>query len=412
MAYKRIELTKPYFYPDDSLWRKTTPGLARESDYYPGGRYYDSQTDYAWRDPNYAYLDSIGYAPQYDARGRVIYSDGRVDDGGENPYHIWSGYSSGGSSGGYSGAYGSYLLSYQSLLDEARRKAEEAQRTRTDAAVAEIAAQQDAINQAAAQAAKQAYINREKSLNQLPQINSYLGVSGGGSESALLGLNTSYENIRNDIIRDRDNQIQENIRQQNQIKAAGDAALADIQNAYAMKNLELLQEQAALEQQYKQMLEQYQLQMDMWKQQYQLQMDLWKQQYDIQRQDKLADILSEREWQEKQMQAEQAYQMALARLKNSQSESDSELTKKQLADLYLSGYNATGDEAYLDAYNQLLGLPSEASTSGTPDISFLKLLVLDRWYATLSPEEFKKKVQDAIASNNLTRAEYEEWQKR
>ena len=412
MAYKRIELTKPYFYPEDSLWRKTTPGLARESDYYPGGRYYDSKTDYAWRDPNYDYLDSIGYAPQYDDRGRVIYSDGRVDDGGENPYHIWSGYSSGGSSGGYSGAYGSYLLSYQSLLDEARRKAEEAQRTRTDAAVAEIAAQQDAINQAAAQAAKQAYINREKSLNQLPQINSYLGVSGGGSESALLGLNTSYENIRNDIIRDRDNQIQENIRQQNQIKAAGDAALADIQNAYAMKNLELLQEQAALEQQYKQMLEQYQLQMDMWKQQYQLQMDLWKQQYDIQRQDKLADILSEREWQEKQMQAEQAYQMALAGLKNSQSESDSELTKKQLADLYLSGYNATGDEAYLDAYNQLLGLPSEASTSGTPDISFLKLLVLDRWYATLSPEEFKKKVQDAIASNNLTRAEYEEWQKR
>ena len=110
--------------------------------------------------------------------------------------------------------------------------------------------------------------------------------------------------------------------------------------------------------------------------------------------------------------------MALARLKNSQSRknsqsgSDSELTKKQLADLYLSGYNATGDESYLDAYNKLLGLSSGAS--GTPDISSpeYKFSVLDQWYATLSPEEFKKKVQNAMANNNLTKAEYEAWQKR
>ena len=135
MAYKRIEFTKPDFYPEDSLWRKTTPGLARESDYYPGGRYYDSQTDYAWRDPNYAYLDSIGYAPQYDARGRVIYSDGRVDDGG---------YSSGGSSGGSGGLYSmygggiDYLSQQQAALQDARAQAEAALRSRVDAAIGDI----------------------------------------------------------------------------------------------------------------------------------------------------------------------------------------------------------------------------------------------------------------------------------
>jgi hypothetical protein len=308
MAYKRIEFTKPDFYPEDSLWRNTTPGLARESDYYPGGRYYDSQTDYAWQDPNYAYLDSIGYAPQYDDRGRVIYSDGRVDDGG---------YSSGGSSGGSGGLYSmygggiDYLSQQQAALQDAGAQAEAALRSRVDAAIGDINAQQAEINRTADQSATQAYIARMKAERSMPQQQAALGLSGGASESAMLGLNTGYENSRNAIMRDRDAQIQANIDLQNKVRLEGDAALSDIQNAYAMKELDLLQDYANRQAQYEQMVYQAELAQQQWEQQLAAQMA----QYERERQDYLADLADQRAYQEQQTAAEREYQMMLQRMK-------------------------------------------------------------------------------------------------
>jgi hypothetical protein len=334
MAYNRIELTKPYFYPDDSWWRNTTPGLARESDYYPGGRYYDSQTDYAWQDPNYAYLDSIGYAPQYDARGRVIYSDGRVDDGG---------YSSGGSSGGSGGLYSmygggiDYLSQQQAALQDARAQAEAALRSRVDAAIGDINAQQAEINRTADQSATQAYIARMKAERGMPQQQAALGLSGGASESAMLGLNTGYENSRNAIMRDRDAQIQANIDLQNKVRLEGDAALSDIQNAYAMKDLDLLQDYANRQAQYEQMVYQAELAQQQWEQQLAAQMA----QYERERRDYLSDVMSEREWKEAQTQAEREYQMMLQRMKAANA--------KPSATAYRSDPNFQGYIAELDS---------------------------------------------------------------
>ena len=335
MAYKRIEFTKPDFYPEDSLWRKTTPGLARESDYYPGGRYYDSQTDYAWRDPNYAYLDSIGYAPQYDARGRVIYSDGRVDDGG---------YSSGGSSGGSGGLYSmygggiDYLSQQQAALQDARAQAEAALRSRVDAAIGDINAQQAEINRTADQSATQAYIARMKAERSMPQQQAALGLSGGASESAMLGLNTGYENSRNAIMRDRDAQIQANIDLQNKVRLEGDASLSDIQNAYAMKDLDLLQDHANRQAQYEQMVYQAKLAQQQWEQQ---QAANWEK-YERERQDYLADLTDQRAYQEQQTAAEREYQMMLQRMKGSG-------TSKPSATAYRDDPNFQGYIAELDS---------------------------------------------------------------
>ena len=396
MAYKRIEFTKPDFYPEDSLWRKTTPGLARESDYYPGGRYYDSQTDYAWRDPNYAYLDSIGYAPQYDARGRVIYSDGRVDDGG---------YSSGGSSGGSGGLYSmygggiDYLSQQQAALQDASAQAEAALRSRVDAAVGDINAQQAEINRTADQSATQAYIARMKAERSMPQQQAALGLSGGASESAMLGLNTGYENSRNAIMRDRDAQIQANIDLQNKVRLEGDAALSDIQNAYAMKDLDLLQDYANRQAQYEQMVYQAKLAQQQWEQQLAAQLA----QYERERRDYLSDVMSEREWKEAQTQAEREYQMMLQRMKGSSggsgsSSGGSQFTTSEILSMYDRGLI---DDA---TANEMLGLAGAAAPAATG-----RMKMLDDWFASMTPQQFQANVASGIARGLLSEDVYDEW---
>ena len=85
------------------------------------------------------------------------------------------------------------------------------------------------------------------------------------------GLNTNYENSRNSIIQQRDNALQENTNQQNQIRTTGDAGIADIENSYASQLAQYLQQQ---------------------------------QQYERQRADSLNDIQSQRAY-EQQLQAQQ-----------------------------------------------------------------------------------------------------------
>ena len=394
MAYKRIEFSKPDFYSEDSLWRKTTPGLPRESDYDPGGRYYDPQTDYAWKDPNYAALDRAGYAPQYDARGRVIYSDGRVDDGG---------YSSGGSSGGLYSMYGGGIdySAQQAALQSAREQAEAAQRSRVDAAVGDINAQQAGINRTADQSATQAYIARMKAERGMPQQQAALGLSGGASESAMLGLNTGYENSRNAIMRDRDAQIQSNLDLQNKVRLEGDAALSDIQNAYAMKDLDLLQDQANRQAQYEQMVYQAKLAQQQWEQQQAAQMS----QYERERQDYLADLTDQRAYQEQQTAAEREYQMMLQRMKGSSGgSSGSSGGSKPLTNSEIRGLSNDGliDDVQT---RDMLGVPTGEDLARFSRQSE----ILDRWYASTSPKDFERQVSQAIADGILTPYEYQRW---
>ena len=395
MGYKRIEFSKPDFYPEDSLWRKTTPGLPRESDYDPGGRYYDPQTDYAWKDPNYAALDRAGYAPQYDARGRVIYSDGRVDDGG---------YSSGGSSGGSGGLYSMYgggidFSAQQAALASAREQAEAAQRSRVDAAVGDINAQQAGINRTADQSATQAYIARMKAERGMPQQQAALGLSGGASESAMLGLNTGYENSRNAIMRDRDAQIQSNLDLQNKVRLEGDAALSDIQNAYAMKDLDLLQDQANRQAQYEQMVYQAKLAQQQWEQQQAAQMS----QYERERQDYLADLTDQRAYQEQQTAAEREYQQMLLRMKggsggSGSSSGGSQFKTSEILSMYDKGLI---DDA---TANAMLGLAGAAAPAATG-----RMKMLDDWFASMTPQQFQANVTSGMARGLLSEDVYDEW---
>jgi hypothetical protein len=95
------------------------------------------------------------------------------------------------------------------------------------------------------------------------------------------------------------------------VRLEGDAALSDIQNAYAMKELDLLQDYANRQAQYEQMVYQAKLAQQQWEQQLAAQLA----QYERERRDYLSDVMSEREWKEAQTQAEREYQMMLQRMK-------------------------------------------------------------------------------------------------
>lgn len=234
------------------------------------------------------------------------------------------------SSGSGGGAYRSYL-------DDARRSAMDAQKARVQSAVDSVAAQQSDINSATGKNAQQAYITNEQALKNMPQQLSAIGKSGGASESSLLGLKTGYENNRNSIFEYRDKAIQQNQQQQNQIRASGDASIADIENAYAAK------------------LAQYEAEQE---------------QYEKRRQDQLNDIQDQRDYDQSVWKRNNAYAAKLAAQKASQTGIGSKTSSSPSFSNLMKLYDTTGDPKYLEAAEQSVGIVGQtASGSYGPEIS-------------------------------------------
>ncbi len=286
-----------------------------------------SDWNYGRNGGNSDYRDSNGsatYQREYDRLSSLRPGDS-----------VWGG-SSG--SGGYSRSSGSGGGgAYRSYLDDARRSAMDAQRARVQSAIDTVAAQQAGINSTADKNAQQAYIAKEQALANMPQQLASLGQSGGASESALLGLNTGYENNRNSIFENRDKAIQQNQQQQNQIRASGDASIADIENAYASKLAQFEAEQ---------------------------------EQYERQRQDQLNDIQSQRDYDRSVWERNNAYAAKLAAQKASQTGAGSKTSSSPSFSNLMKLYDTTGDPKYLEAAEQSVGIVGQtASGSYSPEIS-------------------------------------------
>ena len=176
-----------------------------------------------------------------------------------------SGRSSGGSSGGGSAAasysapaqsndyMNSYISQMQSAMqaaqqaaadaqrraEEQMRAAQEAQRRAREEAYQRSAAQQKAnyeygqgeLNRATENALQQAYINRMLQQRNLAQQLSAQGLNGGASETTTAGMLNNYNNSRNALETERQNQLaslantyQNNMAQLENQRASGDAA--------------------------------------------------------------------------------------------------------------------------------------------------------------------------------------------
>lgn len=133
-------------------------------------------------------------------------------------------------------------------MEEQRAAAEAAQKAKVDAAVSKLEGQRPSIYQNAEAAAKQAYINKMLAQRDMAQQMTASGLSGGLSDSALIAMNSDYENSRNSILQNQSNALNELNTNINQVKAGGDLSLAEMQSQY----------QAALAQQAAQELQRQQ----------------------------------------------------------------------------------------------------------------------------------------------------------
>lgn len=127
----------------------------------------------------------------------------------------------------------------QSRAEEQMRAAQEAQRRAREEAYQRSAAQQKAnyeygqgeLNRATENALQQAYINRMLQQRNLAQQLSAQGLNGGASETTTAGMLNNYNNSRNALETERQNQLaslantyQNNMAQLENQRASGDAA--------------------------------------------------------------------------------------------------------------------------------------------------------------------------------------------
>jgi hypothetical protein len=128
---------------------------------------------------------------------------------------------------------------YQKMLDEQQRAIQQ----RIDSAVDRNNAYIPQVNQRSDQSLQNAYILREQNKINAPQALSAMGIQGGAAESSLLGINTGYENTRNEVEQNRQNSLNEIYQNEQQIRATGDATLSEASADYYNK-LVLAQQQA------------------------------------------------------------------------------------------------------------------------------------------------------------------------
>lgn len=140
------------------------------------------------------------------------------------------------SNSGANSYYNDYLSQQQEALRQAQKAQEEAARQRTQAAVYANNAYIPQVNAQTDKQLQQAYISAQQAKSSAPQSLAAMGYTGGATESSLLGLDTNYQNQRNNLETSRNTSLDQIRQNANQIQASGDASLADLASQYYSQN--------------------------------------------------------------------------------------------------------------------------------------------------------------------------------
>lgn len=262
--------------------------------------------------------------------------------------------------------------------------------------------------------AAQAYVAKRQAEAAMPQRLAAYGISGGGSETAQLGLDTSYQNNLNANELARQNMLQQldyqNILAQSQ-------ANSDKANIYAQAQKDAFNAYLQ-QQQMQQQQEQWQWQKDTWlqefnwqRQQYENQMknqmdqDEWtRRQYEIDLAlelgdyNKLADMGYNVDYLQ-QLQNYELQQLAQQAMKSSSSSSKSSGSSGS------SGYYSSGSST--PVVNSVSAGPQPLSSgSSTPQTNGYTFLVMN-YKALGDGPAFEEKVADLIQKGQVSREDYE-----
>jgi hypothetical protein len=122
-----------------------------------------------------------------------------------------------------------------SYYEEMLRRQQEAIQQRINAAVDANNAYIPQVNQQSDKALQNAYILREQNRVNAPQALSALGYTGGAAETSLMGIQTGYENTRNQVEQSRAQALEQIRQNEQQIRATGDATLSEAAADYYNK---------------------------------------------------------------------------------------------------------------------------------------------------------------------------------
>ena len=123
-------------------------------------------------------------------------------------------------------------VSASSYYNKYLKEQQKAIQKKIDASVQANNAYIPEINQASDQSLQNAYILREQNRVNAPQALSAMGYTGGATETSMMGINTGYENTRNEVEQNRAKSLAEIQQNEAQIRATGDATLSDAAATY------------------------------------------------------------------------------------------------------------------------------------------------------------------------------------
>lgn len=270
--------------------------------------------------------------------------------------------------------------------------------------------------------AAQAYVAKRQAEAAMPQRLAAYGISGGGSESAQLGLDTSYQNNINANELARQNMLQQldyqNILAQSQ-------ANSDKANIYAQAQKDAYNAYLQ-QQQWQQQQDQWQWQKDTWlkefemsRQQYenelkyQMDQDEWKRrQYDIDLAlemgdyDKLASMGYNVDYLKKLQQYE-LQELAQQAMKSS-SRSSGSSSRSRSSSGSSSSYSSGGSTPVVNSVSA--GPQAMSSGSSTPKTNGYTFLVMN-YKALGDGPAFEQKAAELIRTGQVSRADYEAFQR-
>lgn len=267
--------------------------------------------------------------------------------------------------------------------------------------------------------ASQAYIAKRQAEAAMPQRLAAYGISGGGSESAQLGLDTSYQNNINANELARQNMLQQldyqNILAQSQ-------ANSDKANIYAQAQKDAYN--AFLQQQ------QWEQQQKQW----QWEQDTWLKEFDLKRtelENSLRYQMTNEDWKRRQFEidlalemhdldklesmgydvgylrqqdAYEAAQQALKMSKTSSSRSSGSSSRSRSSSGSSSSYSSSGSTPVVNSVSA--GPQAMSSGSSTPKTNGYTFLVMN-YKALGDGPAFEERVADLIQKGQISRADYE-----
>ena len=128
---------------------------------------------------------------------------------------------------------------YDTALYEAEQSAADTLQAQSDQLIRELQALRSGIYGDAEQQARQAYINKETSLNSLSDYLRSAGLSGGVAESVRIGADARYGEQHNRILGDRDARLLDNEYEQTKAQSEALRDISALRNEYALRRAEL-----------------------------------------------------------------------------------------------------------------------------------------------------------------------------